>query len=152
MRRWGRWILLGMVVGGCLLLWGFSLANGEHSAKTSGAVWEAVNQWLRDLGVQWQISHRTVRKTAHFLGFFALGVITAAALRLFGVRRYPLAAWIVVFLVACADEGIQRFVPGRGPSLSDVLLDVAGGSCGILAFLLPVSGLLAFRFKQRKKL
>jgi VanZ family protein len=47
------------------------------------------------------------------------------------------------FLIACADETIQRFVPDRGPAFKDVLIDTSGVLVGI--------GLLFLGYTIRKK-
>lgn len=74
-----------------------------------------------------------LRKLAHFTEFACLGM----CLRwFFGMLRtrplehwaYPLLAGI---LTACIDETIQVFVPGRGPSIRDVMIDTAGAVLGI---------------------
>ena len=67
-------------------------------------------------------------------GLFAL----AALLLTPGSRR----AWMDLVLLALATESLQRFVPGRGPGLDDVLVDWSGL---LLASLL----LAALRFAQR---
>ena len=48
-------------------------------------------------------------------------------------------------LVGVLDEGIQRFVPGRGASLADVALD----SFGYLVGLVLVFALLRLRKERR---
>ena len=50
------------------------------------------------------------------------------------------------FLAACVDETIQLFVPGRGPRVTDVLLDSVGVTCGIL---LLVAGYTIYQKKKK---
>ena len=48
-------------------------------------------------------------------------------------------AWLAQgcgFLAACVDETIQIFVPNRGPSVFDVLIDTAGVAVGVTLLLL----------------
>ena len=57
---------------------------------------------------------------------FTLGhaVLFASA----GILLAPLAgrAWMDLLLLALASETLQRFVPGRGPGIDDVLVDWSG--------------------------
>ena len=78
-----------------------------------------------------------VRKTAHFLEYFFLGVLLAGAslqpehgrdrIRLQGLR-----AWEAGTVYAVSDELHQLFVPGRACMPADVMLDSAGVLAGTL--------------------
>ena len=74
-----------------------------------------------------------LRKTAHFIEFACLGGLLTW---LYGMLDKHLL-WTVAtgFCVASVDETIQRFVPGRGPRFTDVMLDTAGVVCGLLILL-----------------
>lgn len=71
-----------------------------------------------------------LRKAAHVIEF---GVLTYLLLRA-SVRSWPastkekLMAWagVVALIYAASDEIHQSFVPGRGPSVYDVLIDGVG--------------------------
>ena len=85
--------------------------------------------------------HGLLRKLAHFTEFACLGALLAW---LFGMLRKPLLLALPGgFLIACADETIQRFVPDRGPAFKDVLIDTSGVLVGI--------GLLFLGYTIRKK-
>ena len=77
-----------------------------------------------------EVLHLAIRKMAHFTEFACLGALFAW---LFGMLRKPM-----VFALACGfgaasmDETIQSFVPNRGPSFVDVLIDTSGALVGIL--------------------
>ncbi|MBE6656315.1 MAG: hypothetical protein E7609_05565 [Ruminococcaceae bacterium] len=72
------------------------------------------------------ITHHIVRKLAHVTEYALLGVHASLAPILFSRRvSIPFCLGFGV-LVAVADEGIQSLVPGRGPSLSDVMIDSLG--------------------------
>lgn len=84
-----------------------------------------------------------VRKIAHFVlyvfaGFFGAG--SAYFWRM--VKNMPQKwNWYVFVLFLCIilavfDELHQKFVPGRGPMLKDVLIDTAGSSIGITIWLI----------------
>ncbi len=151
MRRLFKWLMPLVAVGGCVFIWHFSLADGEASAATSGRVLVWLNERLAAMGADFRFTQLTVRKTGHFLGYFLLGGFTAFTLWLYECRRYGLIALPVVFLAACVDEFIQRFSPGRVASFLDILLDTAGGACGILLFFATVSALSAAFEGHRKK-
>ena len=57
-----------------------------------------------------------------------------------------LRALLAAAVYAASDEIHQAFVPGRGPAVTDVLLDSAGALCGILIVCLIVRAVC-----QRKK-
>lgn len=80
--------------------------------------------------MNWLYDH--IRKVAHFCEFMLLGCEGAAFLWLNFRRRYRPAAFFFCALAAMADEGIQYFVPGRSAQWSDVALDTAGATAGIL--------------------
>lgn len=70
---------------------------------------------------------------------FIYGVLAFLAARAFrgssreNLRRYGhLAAFFLVFLIACIDELNQSFNPARTGSIYDVALDCAGGLLVIL--------------------
>ena len=129
----------------CLLvfIWGNSLLPAELSA--------AFSSWVKDLlaallpGVpSGEGGHGLLRKIAHFTEFGCLGACLAWRM---GMLRRP--AWLALaggFCVACVDETIQCFVPGRGPAFTDVLLDTAGALTGIV--LLLVGHYYAVKKKQ----
>ena len=146
-----KWLAPLLAVAGCVFIWQFSLADGESSAETSGRVLVWLNGRLAALGSDFRFSQLTVRKTGHFLGYFLLGGFLAFTLWLHKFRRCVPIALLAVFGVACVDEFIQRFSPGRGPSFRDVLLDTAGGACGALLFCAAVAVFYSLFKKSRKK-
>lgn len=85
------------------------------------------------------VSVRYLRKAAHAVEFFALGLELAAFSLLVGRRKYSVQKLWNVFsvslLVAVADESIQ-ILSGRGPKVQDVLLDFCGAAVGIALVLL----------------
>ena len=111
----------------CLLafIWGNSLLPGEVSG--------AISDWVKGLffhilpqGPEEDDGGHLIRKLAHFTEFTALGATLGWLCGMLGKGR--LRPFVYGVLAASADETIQRFVPDRGPSVKDVLLD----SCGVL--------------------
>lgn len=127
-----RWCIVLLVMN-LAFIWGNSLLPAELSS--------AFSQWVKSLlqllfpnMLPGEAGGGLLRKLAHFCEFCTLGMLLAW---LFGMRcrtwlrckGLPLLCGIAA---ACVDETIQRFVPGRGPSLRDVGIDTAGVTLGIL--------------------
>jgi VanZ family protein len=155
MRKYGKWILTAATVLWCAVIWQFSLAPDATSSATSGVVREFLNDALSSAGLSFQFTPLMVRKIAHFSEFFVLGALLFFTLRAHGIPYYLPLSVTLGALVAAVDECIQIFVPGRGPAVSDVLLDTAGALSGaltlwgILALVLYIKEKIS---KKRKKL
>ena len=117
-----------------LFIWGNSLLPGEVSG--------AISHWVRNVlafllpgGTDSpDTGHGLVRKLAHFTEFACLGALLTWLLSMY--RKAAIWALPLGAFVASVDETIQRFVPGRGPSVIDVLIDTAGVLLGIGVLLL----------------
>ena len=84
-----------------------------------------------------ELANHLLRKSGHFLGYGTLGVIFCRAWAA-QLNRFTTLTWtdvrlrgailgvLSVFLVACADEYHQSFLPGRTSTFTDVLLDTCG--------------------------
>ena len=118
----------------CLaFIWGNSLLPGEISGAISDFVKELLLKilfFLPDTGFS---GGGLLRKLAHFTEFACLGALLAWLHVLLG--RHPFRGLVWGFLAACVDETIQRFVPDRGPSFFDVLIDTGGVTLGIVLLL-----------------
>ncbi len=93
-----------------------------------------------------------VRKTAHFLEYTILGILTVFAMRQsrFGKGRLYGVSLLWCVLYAISDETHQYFVPGRACKAVDMVLDSAGALFGILLVLL-VARLRAHRKKETEE-
>lgn len=112
-----------------IFIWGNSLLPGEISG--------AFSDWVKSILVQAFSSvsdassgSGSLRKVAHFTEFTALGICLAWLHGMLGKGKLRPFLWGV--LAASVDETIQRFVPDRGPSVKDVLIDSAGVLTGII--------------------
>jgi len=83
----------------------------------------------------------------HGAQFFVVGLLMARWVEPVPAEplRVPpvLLALTAVLVFALLDELHQAFVPGRQPSLRDILSDLVGGAAGILAYRLVASRVLA---------
>jgi VanZ family protein len=80
--------------------------------------------------------HFLVRKLAHLGEYAVLGILAARAFRgsshMSLRRHWFLAAFSLVAVYALLDEFHQSFVPSRTASLTDSLIDMAGGLAALL--------------------
>ena len=90
-----------------------------------------------------------LRKCTHFCVYAALGALLLLDSLCFAAKPpvHILRALFAAALYAASDEIHQSFVPGRGPAVTDVLLDSAGALCGILFIWLLVQAVLRRRGK-----
>ena len=129
-----------------LFIWWNSTRTGTDSGQMSGSVTAAINAYIQKIFPNAEISHRFIRKAAHFCEFGVLSVLIALCIRLWqslkGVADALKSRLFVLLSVPCCavaaliDEGIQLFADGRGSSIFDVLLDTAGACCFALVFFL----------------
>lgn len=77
---------------------------------------------------------KPVRKSAHFIEFMILGIITSLLLKSFKIKNIYLIliSLLFCFIYACTDEIHQLFVIGRTSSFIDVLIDTSGSFTGIM--------------------
>ena len=151
MPKYAKWILTALLIVWCAVIWQFSAAPGGASENTSSQVQDFCNEVLDRAGVDFDVTSKMIRKTAHFLEFFVLGVLAAGCLLAHGFRHWHLLAPLVFVPVAVIDECIQIFVPGRGPHILDVLLDCTGGVCGAAAVFALILTILYIKDKRKEK-
>ena len=117
-----------------VFIWGNSLLSAEIS--------HAFSQWFKGLltpllpedSAVTQEGSGLVRKMAHFAEFAALGFCLGWRSGMLG--RKLRWAFLSGAAAAAIDETIQCFVPDRGPSVRDVLLDSSGVLTGMLLLIL----------------
>ena len=131
-------VLIILSVLWIIFIFSNSLENAEESGEKSSWVYNIVSKVFPNITVF------IIRKLAHFTEFAILGVLFASTYFSFTLPRcfetpktnlYSLLAIPAVFAIACTDESLQRFSEGRHAAFSDVLIDSAGGVCGIAAIL-----------------
>ena len=122
-------VLTILIAANLALIWGNSLLPGVSSEAVSGGVLAFLGRFLPMLLTE--AGHTFLRKAAHFSEFALLGL-------LFGGRHRLVKGDTPVHLmgfglaVACIDETIQIFTPGRASSLIDVWIDTAGFALGFV--------------------
>ncbi len=111
------------------LIWGNSLLDGEASGNFSGGVMAFLGRFLPVLLTE--SAHTLLRKAAHFSEFALLGLLLCGRHRL-EADSVPGHLMGFGLAVACIDETIQIFTPGRASSLIDVWIDTAGFALGFV--------------------
>ena len=120
-----------------LFIFSNSLQNGEESGNRSQSVLATFQRLFARAGIPFAVTEYFIRKAAHFLEYFALGLLLMGALRAYTpkLKRYCAIPLCLGFMVACCGEALQRFVPGRSGQFSDVLLDFSGVAAGALSLM-----------------
>lgn len=120
-----------------LFIFSNSLQNGEESGSRSQFALAILQRFFAQAGLPFAVTEHFIRKAAHFLEYFALGLLLLETLRAYTpkLKRYCALPFALGLAVASCDEALQRFVPGRSGQLSDVLLDFSGVAAGALFLL-----------------
>lgn len=153
-----------------VFIWGNSMLSGTVSGQISQTVMEIAGKILSSplfekvsvhlidffnelLGTtipNEDVGQHLLRKMAHFTEFCWLGVTLTwffLILEQKGIHSFamPLLGGMTV---ACIDETIQLYTPGRAASLVDVWIDVCGVVIGIMILLI---GHYVITFRKRRK-
>ena len=126
-----------IVCGWALVIFILSNQPATVSSGQSGVIVGHLQQAMP--GVSTALLTFLVRKSAHIIAYFVLGVLMYRALRV-SIRRWPARTVAGLALLSCSlyavtDEIHQLFVPGRSGELRDVMIDsiaalVGVGLCG----------------------
>ena len=124
--RQGAGAAWALCAGWMMVIFAFSAAPGDVSGEQSGLIVRLILflfPWmpLQTLGV-------LVRKGAHMTEYAVLFWLYRRALMKSGAKRAALYAFALTVLYAATDECHQKFVPGRGPAATDVLIDATGAA------------------------
>lgn len=121
-----RWVMLILWM---VFIFMMSQQNGETSSEQSRFVVLIFSSLGIDFNGQFgELSTFIIRKTAHFTEYLILYVLAYRVLKMyFKDKKSIILSLVFVFLYASSDEFHQSFIPGRGPSFRDVLIDTSGG-------------------------
>lgn len=129
------WVVVLLVL---CVIWGNSLQDATRSDGLSVQVAKFFYPIVKMVSAKVSLVqvNAWIRKVAHGTEFFFLGMIlTSIVYKLKAKFHYK--GWIVVsgiVIVACIDESLQAFSPGRTPMIQDVLIDTVGGILGYAAY------------------
>ncbi len=146
-------VLIVLTVG---FIWSNSIKSEERSNSDSQAVADRVESLVKtDEDGKGQSSYKVllgkVRQAAHGVEFFVLGLETASLCFVISKKFSFQKIWNVIsaaLAVAVADEAIQ-ILSGRGPEVSDILLDIGGAFAGVILVL--IIWITALCLKKGKK-
>ena len=134
MRKLIAWLI---VVLWMILIFYFSQQPVSDSRDLSSNITKQLIEIVEKVtpleNVQESQLHHLVRKNAHFIIYFFLGIFALLALKLTSLKHSTSAviALAVCMIYAVTDEYHQLFVDGRGAQLKDVFIDWAGAATGI---------------------
>jgi VanZ family protein len=130
--------LLGLWLG---VIWGNSLLHGELSTKVSGFFGWLINGFMPSANAgTGEAGHGFLRKVGHLTEFCLLGLLLSWLVRM-TLKETRQHLWLPLLGgigVACVDETIQFFVPGRACRITDVGIDTLGCALGIVIITLIV--------------
>ena len=126
-------ILIIMVIIWCIIIFLFSSMNGKKSNGESKKIINKITQKKLKIKTLEKLN-KILRKCMHASIFCVLGILIFLCLKSFEIHNWTLSimSLILSFLYACSDEFHQKFVDGRTALFTDVLIDTAGASIGIL--------------------
>ena len=125
-------------------IWGNSVLSPTVSEKISRAVGGFLSGVVGTGDETVTVGGLSVRKAGHFFEFFALGVVSWLLAGAWFTNK-PLKALVTALMgisVPLIDETVQIF-SGRGHSVKDVWIDIAGFSVGVGVVLLVSAVALA---------
>ena len=137
--KWLRWWWPVLVWAALIVGFSTDAFSGEHTSR----VILPILRWLFPHAAAATLArlHHLIRKAAHVGEYFVFSLLLVRGVR--GERSGWRAEWALAALAIAAgwaglDELHQAFVPSRGPSMRDVLIDVCGAAAGQLAFAAAV--------------
>lgn len=143
-----RIILLILLIGTFSTIFGFSSQNSGESKGISRKVTEFLTDRIsliqeKPEQEKQEIISRTekiIRKVAHFSIYTLVGILLMALFSTYKLEEKNRFSYslIIGVIYAISDEIHQCFVPGRGPQVTDVILDSMGVLLGILLVMLVI--------------
>ncbi|MGB7437993.1 MAG: VanZ family protein [Candidatus Acidiferrum sp.] len=120
------------------------LSTDTFSAAHTSLVVEPILRWLFPSitpgGLE--LVHHMIRKSAHFTEYFIFFLLLYHGIRASRRNERPwhwswaLAAWFIAAVYSALDEIHQIFVPSRGPSPWDSLIDSTGALFALVVLFL----------------
>lgn len=107
--------------------------SNQLSTGFTKIIVDLISGMFPGLSPQLEWLNHIVRKNAHFIAYFILGLLQINALYANGLggRKAFITALSICFLYAVSDEFHQTFVPGRSGELRDVIIDSMGSLTAI---------------------
>ena len=150
MKRYEKYIWAASIIAMCLCIFGLSADTATVSSGKSiqiAAIFERLIHIITLGSIEYHresfmlFSSHVIRKCAHMAEFGILGALFFLQIRSITAKIQPIYALGFTAFYAATDEIHQAFVPGRGPSLGDVLIDASGAIVGIIAIILIIKNI-----------
>lgn len=126
------------------------LLSSSHTSRIIGPILRWINPEVKDETIR--RIQLVIRKGAHVTEYAILALLLYRAIRR-SLNRQPEEwcrkcaawAWGLAFLYAASDEWHQTFVPSRGGSINDMLIDCSGAALGLVLW----HGWLLYQHERR---
>ncbi len=143
-----RTILIIALIGTFSTIFGFS----NQDSKTSGGISQKVAEFVIKFIPSIQQAERNqreevidriesvIRKIAHFSIYTLVGFLLMSLMGTYKIKEINQigTSLIIGVIYASTDEIHQAFIPGRGPQITDVILDSLGVLTGIFISMLLI--------------
>ena len=143
-----RIILIILLIGTFSIIFGFSSQDSEKSSGISRKVTEIITNPIKSIQEKPKQEREKildeiesiVRKLAHFSIYTVVGVLLMALLSTYQLKEMNRVSISLILgvIYASSDEIHQCFTPGRGPAITDVIIDTLGVLLGILLVMLLI--------------
>lgn len=129
-----RIILAILIVLWMITVFCFSNDNSQKSSSKSEKIVEVISQICDNKIMEKDKLETIVRKSAHMIIYTVGGILFFLYCNTYDIRlnKKIIYSIIIGVLYAITDEIHQGFVPGRSPQITDILIDTAGVSLGIM--------------------
>lgn len=143
-----RAILIIALIGTFSIIFGFS----NQDSKTSGGISQKVTEFIikfipsiqqKEENQREEVIDRiesVIRKIAHFSIYTLVGFLLMSLMSTYKIKEINQigTSLIIGVIYASTDEIHQAFIPGRGPQITDVMLDSLGVLTGIFISMLLI--------------
>ena len=143
-----RMMLILLLIGTFSIIFGFSSQDSEKSSSISRKVTEIITNPIKFIQEKPEQEKEkildriesVVRKIAHFSIYTVVGVLLMALFSTYKLKEINRISFSLILgiIYATSDEIHQAFTPGRGPLVTDVIIDSMGVLLGILLVMLVV--------------
>ena len=138
-----KWIYTAITIIWVAVIFGFSMQPADVSNDLSMSFLTDVfaklfPSILKNEAIE-HFFHVLVRKGAHFSEYAVLGVLSGRAVKEYGVKHKVIWNLLFCLIIACMDETLQRFIPGREGRILDIMIDSCGAILGIAILWLIVN-------------
>ena len=141
-----RIIIIILILGTFGIIFGFSSQDSEKSSGISRKITEVLTSNIKSIQEKPKAKREKIldriesiiRKIAHFSIYTVVGILLMILFKTYNIGEMNglSASLIIGVIYASFDEIHQCFIPGRGPQVTDIVIDSMGVLFGILLVLL----------------